>query len=222
MDGRPAFDAREFLGNLKRDELSPPIILPGMVKPADDSDDYLMFAQGTVCENWVRIPVDSIESIDMLNLIPCGEHTHPLVMLRLKAPESDEGRVFAALMQAANQNRRGTSRRPVQQASQAPANRMYEPGRMYGPGTADRPGSADRTADHRGYPSRLVRGPRAGGSARAFDDPGITAEPRWRWCSGVPDIDIDDHGTWCLDWCWESAHQASYLPCDVLRTLTTE
>jgi len=56
----------------------------------------------------------------------------------------------------------------------------------------------------------------------ASDDPGITAEPRWS-CSGtVPDIDIDDHGVWCLDWCWESEHQASYMLCDDLRTLTTE
>jgi hypothetical protein len=207
MDSRQTFDAREFLGNLKRDELTPPIVLPGMVKPADDSDDYLMFAQGTVCENWVRIPLASIESIDLVNLVPCAEHTHPLVLLRLKAPETDEGRVFASLMQAATQSRRQPSRRTTE-----PPPMQAPPARAYAPGPADRTGR----------PTRIVRGPRAGGTARAFDDPGITAEPRWRWCGTVPDIDIDDHGTWCLDWCWESAHQASYMLCDDLRTLTTE
>ena len=199
MDGRQSFDPREFLGSLKRDELEPPIVLPGMVKPAEDSDDYVMFAQGTACQNWIRIPLDSIESIDLINLVPCDEHTHPLVLLRLKPATTDEGRVFASLMQAAARTRPQPSRRATEL-------------RVAGPGTVDRAGRS----------SRIVRGPRAVSSARAFADPGITAEPRWPWCDTVAAVEFDDHGVWCLDWCWESAHQASYMLCDDLRAITTE
>lgn len=208
MDRHQSFDPREFLDSLKRDELEPPIVLPGMVKPADDSDDYVMFAQGTVCQNWVRIPMDSIESIELINLVPCDEHTHPLVLLRLKAATTDESRVFASLMQATARTRPRSSRH----ATEPPPARMASAARMTGPGPAY---GGER-------PSRIVRGPRATRSMPASDDPGITAEPRWRWCGTVPDIDIDDHGVWCLDWCWESEHQASYMLCDDLRTLTTE
>jgi hypothetical protein len=153
--------------------------------------------------------LDTIDSIDLINLVPCNDHTHPLVLLRLKPAATDEGRVFASLMQAAAQTRR----QPRRGADEPAAIRMGGPVSRHVTGPGMDPG---------GRPSRIIRGPRARGSVRAFDDPGITAEPRWRWCSSVPDIDIDDHGVWCLDWCWESAHQASYMPCDVLRTLTTE
>src|SRR4249919_1517869 len=71
-----------------------------MVKPADDSDDYLFFAHGSVCQNWIRIPMTSIEAIDLLNFVPCDDHNHPLVLLRLRQPETDEGRLFASLVQA--------------------------------------------------------------------------------------------------------------------------
>jgi hypothetical protein len=192
MNARQFTDPREFLDSLKRDELEPPIVLPGMLKPADDSDDYVMFAQGTVCQNWVRIPVASIESIDLIQQVPCDEHTHPLVFLRLKPASSDEAKMFASLMQAVARNRPQSSRRDSEQA----------PARSAEPDTGRR--------------SKMVRGPRAGGRPRAASD------PDFRWCGGVPDIDIDDHGVWCLDWCWESEHQASYLLCDDLKTLTTD
>jgi hypothetical protein len=100
MNGRQSFTPEEFLDRLKRDELSQPTVLYGMVKPADDSDDYLFFAHGSVCQNWIRISMTSIEAIDVLNFVPCDDHNHPLVLLRLRQPETDEGRLFASLVQA--------------------------------------------------------------------------------------------------------------------------
>ncbi|MEV6287112.1 hypothetical protein [Kribbella sp. NPDC051770] len=193
-------DPRAFLDSLKRDELEPPIVLPGMLKPAEDSDDYVMFAQGTVCQNWVRIAVDSIQSIELLQQVPCDEHSHPLVLLRLKPATSDEGKMFAALMQAVARNRPRSARR----RSADPYGPTLSPFDPVDRGPAPR---ADRRA-------KTVRRSRSGGEPRAADD--------FRWCNSIPEIDIDDHGVWCLDWCWESEGQASYLPCDVLRTLTTE
>ena len=71
-----------------------------MVKPAKDDDQYLLFAPGYACENWIRIPLSSIETLDLLNFVPCNEHTHPLVLLHLKQPETDEARLFSSLAQA--------------------------------------------------------------------------------------------------------------------------
>ena len=100
MPGRQSFTPEEFLDRLKRDEMRRPIVLHGMVKPAEDDDDYLLFAHGSACENWIRIRLNSIETIEFLNFLPCDEHTHPLVLLVLKQPETDEGQLFASLAQA--------------------------------------------------------------------------------------------------------------------------
>jgi hypothetical protein len=99
MNGRQTFEPYEFLGRLKQDEISAPIVLYGMVKPAEDSDDYLLFAHGYVCENWFRIPLSSIENISVLSFVPCDDHKHPLVSLVLKQPETEEGQLFASLIQ---------------------------------------------------------------------------------------------------------------------------
>jgi hypothetical protein len=99
MNGRQSFEPYEFLDRLKRDEIYPPIVLYGMVKPAKDDDDYLLFAYGYVCENWLRIPLSSIENITVLSSVRCDDHKHPLVFLVLKQPQTDEGRLFSYLGQ---------------------------------------------------------------------------------------------------------------------------
>jgi hypothetical protein len=45
MNGRPSFEPYDFLGRLKRDEIFVPIVVYGMVKPAEDKDDYLLFTR---------------------------------------------------------------------------------------------------------------------------------------------------------------------------------
>jgi len=107
MSEGQSFEPQEFLDRLKRDEVSPPIVLHGMVKPAEEDTDDLLFAPGQVCENWVRIPLSSIENVTVLSFVPCDDHKHPLVSLVLKQPETDEGRLFASLVQA----RSGLARR---------------------------------------------------------------------------------------------------------------
>lgn len=99
MNGRQSFTPYEFLDRLRRDELRHPVVLFGLVKPVEDDDDYLLFAHGSVCENWIRIGLNSIETIEFLNFVPCDDHTHPLVLLVLKQPETDEGQLFSSLVQ---------------------------------------------------------------------------------------------------------------------------
>jgi hypothetical protein len=100
VNGSPSYTPYEFLDSLKRDEIRRPLVLYGMVKPAEDDDEYLLFAQGPICANWTRIRLTSIESVEFLNFVPCDDHTHPLVVLYLKQPETDEGRLLASLFPA--------------------------------------------------------------------------------------------------------------------------
>ncbi len=121
MNGRQSFTPYEFLDRLRRDEIRRPIVLYGMVKPAEDDDDYLLFARGSVCENWIRIRLTSIETIEFLNFVPCDDHTHPLVLLVLKQPETDEGQLFASLVQATSgQTRNLLSTRRERRYNRAP------------------------------------------------------------------------------------------------------
>lgn len=112
MTGSQSFTPREFLDSLRRDDIRRPVLLRGMVKPAEDDDQVLMFAHGSACENWirVRVPVASIETVEFLNFVPCADHNHPLVLLHLKQPETDEGRLFSSLIQPTSGR---TSRRPA-------------------------------------------------------------------------------------------------------------
>jgi hypothetical protein len=142
MNGRQSFAPQEFLDSLKRDEIRRPLVLFGMVKPAEDDDQYLLFAHGYVCANWTRIPLTTIETVEFLNLAPCKDHTHPLVLLHLNQPETDEGRLFSSLVQATPRRTPGRTARLIR-----------EPGRTPG-----------RTA-------RLIREPRSFGPRRAFADP---------------------------------------------------
>ena len=106
MNGTQSFDPDEFVGRLKRDEIVVPIVLYGMVKPAEDDDDYLLFAHGYACKNWFSIPLSSIQNISVVSIVPCDDHKHPLVSLALKQPETEEGRLFASLFHATSDQAR--------------------------------------------------------------------------------------------------------------------
>ena len=178
MNGRQSFEPYEFLERLRRDDISPPVVLFGMVKLPEGDDDYLFFAHGYACENWIRIPRNSIERIDLVNFVPCDDHKHPLVFVVLKQPETDEGRLFASLAQRTPSSMPGRELRPAR-----------------GP---------------RFFGSRRSTGPR-----RVFADPnaGIGPDPEFPWCNSIPQYEIDPDGVvYCLDWCWESEHHASYTP----------
>lgn len=70
-----------------------------MVKGADDSQ-RLLFANGTDCNTWTELPLSMIESIEVRDIVPCRDHTHPVVKLQLKRARLSESRVFAALAEA--------------------------------------------------------------------------------------------------------------------------
>jgi hypothetical protein len=93
-----SFTPDEFLAALAEDNFKQPVVLTGMVKKADDPDS-VMFASGTLCQNWVKIPLKTmVERVERLGKVPCRDHTHELVRLYLKQPEGPEAGVLAALL----------------------------------------------------------------------------------------------------------------------------
>ena len=42
------------------------------------------------------MPSAAVEGMEFLRTMRCGDHTHPLVRMHLKAPESPEAQLFAA------------------------------------------------------------------------------------------------------------------------------
>ena len=100
MERTSVFTAQEFIDKLRREEFKAPLALSGMVKLPEDSSTEIMFAPGMRCVDWLPVPLDAIESVEVLDVVPCDDHTHPLVTLTLKAPESPEGTMFAALLSA--------------------------------------------------------------------------------------------------------------------------
>lgn len=95
-----SFTPDEFLVALSEDRFTRPIAVTGMVKKADEHD-FVMFAVGTMCQNWVKIPIKKmVERVEWLGKTPCRDHAHEFVRLYLKQPEGPEAGVLAALLQA--------------------------------------------------------------------------------------------------------------------------
>jgi hypothetical protein len=86
----------EFVAKLKAGGLDAPLAFVGMAKEAQD-DQHLLFASGTACEQWIEVPLALVERVELGGMVPCRDHSHPLVKLELKEPESEEARLFAAL-----------------------------------------------------------------------------------------------------------------------------
>lgn len=83
----------EFAEALANDSVIAPVALIGLVKPAKDRADILFAPEigplttpGTLCDAllWIRIPVDIIDSVEVLEKIPCREKTYDHVRLILK------------------------------------------------------------------------------------------------------------------------------------------
>jgi hypothetical protein len=90
----------EFIEKLKQPVDSPKTnAFIGMLQAAQD-DRQLLFAMGVSCANWVHVPIERIESIEQITVVPCKDHTHPLVRLTLNAPETEEAMMYAALAQS--------------------------------------------------------------------------------------------------------------------------
>jgi hypothetical protein len=91
----------EFFEKLQQDKLSTPLPfgILGMVKKTEGKERTIAFAPGVHCSNWVTIPLEFIETVEMIRTIPCKDHSHPLVKLNMKTPKTPEGKMFFAMLE---------------------------------------------------------------------------------------------------------------------------
>ena len=93
--------AADFFEKLQHDKLdtTAPLYLMGMVKKSEREGKTIDFAPGGDCSNWVTIPLELIDDVEIMKTISCKDHTHPLVKLNMKTPKTPEGKIFLALLQ---------------------------------------------------------------------------------------------------------------------------
>jgi hypothetical protein len=108
--GSKSFTPQEFFEKLGNDELQGPLTLTGLVKVGEDSSTELMFAVGTHCADWTSVPLETIENVEVLDVVPCADHTHHRVTLTFKTPTSAEGAMFASLLSAATKRQSSPAR----------------------------------------------------------------------------------------------------------------
>jgi len=97
MNGEVFLSGPELLDKLTRNELSSPLILIGMIKPDEHDKNIILFSHSG-CLNWVRVPVNSVERANVLGELPCKDHSHSLVSLQIKEPDSELARVLHNLL----------------------------------------------------------------------------------------------------------------------------
>jgi hypothetical protein len=96
---KTSFTGQEFASALAEGALKDPIVLTGMVKPAEDPEAVL-FSLGSSCQQWVSIPVAMIEKVEWLGKVPCFEHRHDSVHLFLKEEVGPVARALANLLRS--------------------------------------------------------------------------------------------------------------------------
>ena len=82
----------EFLSKLSTNELPDPtqVAIIGLVKADEGSSSAIGFTRSLLCEKWLSLPIEIVESITHLANIACKDHEHLLVRVKFKRP--DEGR----------------------------------------------------------------------------------------------------------------------------------
>jgi hypothetical protein len=79
-----SFTGEEFMKALEEGSLKQPIVLTGMAKQAENNCNAILFAEGTSCASWIKIPIDMIDKVEHLATINCRDHEHPFVSLYLR------------------------------------------------------------------------------------------------------------------------------------------
>lgn len=98
--------AADFFEKLQQDkiETSKKISIIGMVKKSEGEQKTIEFAHGGNCSNWVTIPLELIEDVEIMETISCKDHTHPLVKLNLITPKTLEGQALIKLLEQFSKN----------------------------------------------------------------------------------------------------------------------
>jgi hypothetical protein len=102
-----SFSAKEFVSKLSKDDFDIPLTLTGMAKSSEGSSSDFLFVIGTRCGDWVSVPIDMVEHVEVLGTVSCDDHLHQRVTLTFKTPKSPDAVAFAALLGAAVKGTQG-------------------------------------------------------------------------------------------------------------------
>lgn len=100
MTDRKKLTGEEFLSSLRKEvaKETNTITVTGMAKESEESDGSIAFVPDLNCDDWVQIPLERIESIEVIGTSPCKEHTHPHINLTLKVESSLEAALLARVL----------------------------------------------------------------------------------------------------------------------------
>jgi hypothetical protein len=96
------YSGKDFLEQLRGGSLKPSLFLFGIAKLDTEGGEYILFSRSTGCGEWISIPLDMVESVEVLGWSYCKDHTHPRVRLQLLEPATDNlhAQVFGQLLRA--------------------------------------------------------------------------------------------------------------------------
>lgn len=102
------FDSGEALvAALVDGKLSPNRQYTGMVK-ASDKDGHVAFAPGSCDGGWIDVPAEVIGKVEVIDQVPCREHSHLLVRMQLRLDESNPLQAMAGQLIASSSSRLST------------------------------------------------------------------------------------------------------------------
>lgn len=118
---------KDFLSRLGTDDFDTPLTLTGMAKSSETSSAEFLFVLGTRCADWISVPIDLVEHVEVLGSAPCADHQHHRVAVTFKPPKSPEAAAFAALLGSAVKQR-ASGRRSVRKGGRSGGKRVAEGG----------------------------------------------------------------------------------------------
>ena len=89
--GEAPFSARRMFAELAS---APTRILTGLVKEDTSDPTTILFSSGPTCSEWVSIPEGMVRDYELVRVVRCGDHEHPLVHLHLRDPATPEERAY--------------------------------------------------------------------------------------------------------------------------------
>jgi hypothetical protein len=80
----------DFLKALAEGSLVETITREGVAMQDPDDPGAILFSDGGSCGPWSKVPVEVVECVEFLHVVPCKDHEHPFVRLHVKDPPKND------------------------------------------------------------------------------------------------------------------------------------
>ena len=88
-----SYEPGEFVSLLASNQLDEPplnLAIYGSVKADENDSHVLLFSISTSCDQWIRIPLSQISSIQHGGSVSCKDHRHPFVRIMLTEANKED------------------------------------------------------------------------------------------------------------------------------------